>query len=60
MSMPGFTAEASLYKSQQAVTAQFDWLCLVKCATALVSCIGTANPVQCLIDKGMSECVKCL
>lgn len=60
MSMPGFTAEASLYGNHQVVVQQFDWKCLVKCAAALAMCALAPNPVSCLINAGMSDCISCL
>lgn len=60
MSMPGFTAEASIYGSSQEVVQQFNPICVIKCAAALAQCIVSQNPAQCLVNAGMSECVQCL
>ncbi len=38
----------------------FDPLCLIQCAGALAQCISSSNPVQCLIQAGASNCIRCL
>ncbi len=34
--------------------------CAIGCAVSLAKCIGADDKVQCLIDTGASDCVKCL
>jgi len=42
------------------VNPSFDFGCIIQCGAALAQCIGSGDPVQCLINAGMSKCLKCL
>lgn len=43
-----------------AINASFDYPCVIDCAAGLAKCAFSPNPVQCLIDAGLSKCVRCL
>ncbi|GGA18692.1 hypothetical protein [Okeania sp. KiyG1] len=42
------------------VNPSIDFKCLVKCAGSLAKCIGSSDPVKCLISAGASDCISCL
>ena len=46
---------------QPGVYPSIDWGCILSCGTALAECaISPGDTVQCLISKGLSQCVRCL
>lgn len=47
-------------KGSDGVNPSINWECITSCAGALASCALSPNPVQCLIQAGSGQCVKCL
>jgi hypothetical protein len=47
-------------KDSDGVNPSIDWECITSCGAALASCVFNPNPVQCLIQAGAGQCIKCL
>jgi hypothetical protein len=47
-------------KVSDGVNPSIDFKCIIKCAAGIAQCISSPNPVQCLIQAGLGDCVSCL
>ncbi len=56
----GFGPIASAQQHLKQGVQSSDWECVIDCAAALAKCALSSNPTQCLINAGMSKCIKCL
>jgi hypothetical protein len=46
-------------KSGDGVNPSFDWGCAIDCAAGLAQCALSPSPASCLVNAGLSKCVRC-